>query len=117
MTAPSVGRIVHFRVSAADAEAINRRRADFAAYRRQVGAAQQGEPGSLDSGQSGHVGHTGNMAAEGDVFPAVVVRTWGSTPATFSANLQVFLDGNDTYWATSRSEGDGPGFWSWPPRV
>ncbi|GAA4560510.1 hypothetical protein [Planotetraspora kaengkrachanensis] len=32
-------------------------------------------------------------------------------------NLQVLLDGNDAYWATSRTEGDEPGRWSWPPRV
>jgi hypothetical protein len=43
----------------------------------------------------------------------MVVRTFGG-PA---ANLQVHLDGTDTYWATSRCEGEGPGFWAWPPRV
>ncbi|MGP3965694.1 hypothetical protein ACTWPT_58105 [Nonomuraea sp. 3N208] len=32
-------------------------------------------------------------------------------------NLQVFLDGNDTYWVTSRSEGDQSDTWTWPPRV
>jgi hypothetical protein len=30
-------------------------------------------------------------------------------------NLQVVLDGNDHYWATSRIQGDEPGQWRWPP--
>jgi hypothetical protein len=34
-----------------------------------------------------------------------------------TCNLKVFLDGEDCYWATSRSLGDKPGTWSWPPRV
>jgi len=50
--------------------------------------------------------------AEGEQYPAVVVRTFGGT----TVNLHVLLDGNDTYWATSRMEGDDPGQWSWPPR-
>ncbi|MEU5863527.1 hypothetical protein ABZ815_20320 [Nonomuraea sp. NPDC047529] len=49
----------------------------------------------------------------GDVFPAMVVRTSG----TAHANLQVHLDGNDTYWVTSRIEGDQPGTWHWPPHA
>lgn len=109
---PTIGRVVHYQLNAADADAINRRRADHEAYRRTAAAVPAGEPGSL---ASGHVGHVGNHAAEGDICPAVVVRTWGSTPATSSANLQVLLDGNDSYWATSRCEGDGPGRWVWPP--
>ncbi|MER6514725.1 hypothetical protein ABT158_48510 [Nonomuraea sp. NPDC001636] len=39
-----------------------------------------------------------------DVFPAVIVRTSG----TAHANLQVHLDGNDTYWVTSRSGATSP---------
>jgi hypothetical protein len=27
------------------------------------------------------------------------------------------LDGTDTYWATSRTEGAGDGHWAWPPRT
>jgi hypothetical protein len=99
MTA-SVGRIVHYTLNQADADAINRRRADFTAA-------------ESAAGRTGFVGHVGNSASEGDVCAAVVVRTWGYP----SVNLQVLLDGTDTYWATSRSEGDGPGHWSWPPRV
>lgn len=97
---PTIGRIVHYKLSSYDAEAINRRRADFT-------AAQSAAAGT------GFVGHVGNVAQAGDVCAAVVVQTFGG-PA---ANLQVLLDGNDTYWATSRIEGDGDCQWSWPPRV
>jgi len=87
---PTIGRIVHYTLSSADAEAIGQRRfTDIA-----------------DS--------AGNQAAEGDVYPAMIVRT---CPPGAAVNLQVLLDGNDSYWATSRTEGEGPGFWSWPPRV
>jgi hypothetical protein len=95
----TIGRIVHYTLNEQDAEAINRRREDAAL--RQAGAQE-----------TGFVVHVGNAAKAGDVYPAMCVRYWGS-----SANFQVFLDGNDTYWATSRSEGEGPGTWAWPARV
>ncbi|MDX3555175.1 hypothetical protein [Streptomyces europaeiscabiei] len=99
---PSIGRIVHYTLSEWDAGQINRRRKDF----HENGRAQAG---------SGFVGHIGNWAAEGDVFPAVVVKVFNES--TVTANLQVLLDGNDTYWATSAAEGDRPGTWAWPGRV
>ncbi len=94
---PTVGRIVHYTLTEADAEAANRRRGN----------------GSAGSDGGGMVVHVGNHAAVGQVCAALVVRTFDGP----YANLQVFLDGNDTLWATSRSEGDGPGFWQWPARV
>ncbi|MFF9215638.1 hypothetical protein [Streptomyces viridosporus] len=99
---PSIGRIVHYRLSEHDATDINRRRKDFH------------ENGSADD-RTGVVGHVGNHAAEGDVFPAVVVRVWNES--TVTCNLQVLLDGTDTYWATSREEGTDAGRWAWPERV
>lgn len=54
----------------------------------------------------------GNDVREGDVFPAIVVCVWQT-----SVQLQVFLDGTDTHWAASVSEGEGPRTWAWPPRV
>ncbi|OLE22369.1 MAG: hypothetical protein AUG49_19325 [Catenulispora sp. 13_1_20CM_3_70_7] len=111
MTAPTIGRIVHYKLTPHDAEAINRRRADANAFRRNhSGTVESGQPGA-----SGHQEHVGNHAQVGDVYPAVVVRVFD--PSVTTANLQVQLDGNDTYWATSRMEGDEPGFWSWPPRA
>ena len=56
----------------------------------------------------------GNHVAAGQVYPAVVVRVFDGG---VGANLQVFLDGNDTYWATSRLKGEEPGTWAWPERV
>lgn len=56
-----------------------------------------------------------NPVEAGQAYPAMVVRTFGGPVA----NLQVFLDGVDTYWATSRGKGE-PGEeckWFWPPHV
>jgi hypothetical protein len=106
---PTVGRIVHYQLSDHDAEDINRRRADAEAYRRANPRPEQaGEPGA-----TGHVMHVGNRAEAGQACAATVVRTFGGD----AANLQVHLDGTDTYWATSRGEGDQPGQWTWPPRA
>jgi hypothetical protein len=95
---PTIGRVVHYKLGEQDADAINQRRRDFAAAR---------------ASNTGFVAHVGNTVRAGDVFPAFVVATFGSA----AANLQVFLDGNDTYWATSREDGAEPGQWSWPTRA
>lgn len=78
---------------------------------------------------------SGNDPREGDEYPALIVRDWAGydaalkakfeageitladearTPVSWrdhirnsSVNLQVFLDGTDVFWATSRSEFDG----------
>ena len=55
----------------------------------------------------------GNRASTGDVYPMLICRVWGDTPES-SVNGQVFLDGADTLWVTSRSVGEGPGHWVWP---
>lgn len=107
---PSLGRIVLYRLHAQDAEQINRRRNDFSATTIAT-LGQVTWPGG--PGRSGHIGHYGSTVSEGDVFAAVIVRTFESAPV----NLKVLLDGNDDYWATSRLEGDEPGQWFWPPRV
>lgn len=90
---PSIGRIVHYTLTDADAKSIEQRRQSM----REKGY------------------HMGNDAHEGQVYPAMVVAAWGTTPDS-CVNLQVILDGYDTFWATSRSRGEGPGTWSWPPR-
>ena len=99
---PSIGRIVHYTLSQADADQINQRRKDFHESR------------SADQ-RTGFVGHVGNWAAEGDVFPAMIVRVWDE--AQITVNAQVFMDGNDVFWATSRAEGNTPGAWARPERV
>jgi hypothetical protein len=90
---PTVGRIVHYTLTENDAAAIKKARAD-----------------------AGYVAQHGNAPHEGDVLPMLIVRPSGS-PDGSSVNGQVFLDGNDTFWATSLTEGEGPGHWSVPPRV
>lgn len=84
---PTIGRIVHYRLSAGDVQSINIQ----------------------------HPPRDRNAVREGQVLPATVTAVFGE--ASGSANLAVQLDGVGTYWATSRPEGDGPGQWSWPPRV
>lgn len=95
MTQPSVGRIVQYVLSADDADVINRRR---------VPRATAAAPGVMF--------HVGNSAKPGDVFPLLVCRIWVSD----MVNGQVFLDGSDTLWVTSRHEGTEPGTWHWPVR-
>ena len=109
---PSVGRTVHYTLGSGDAEQINRRRRDADAYRR-LHPANHTLTDAGHPGRTGFVAHYGNGASEGDVYPAVVVRDWDEASGT--VNLQVLLDGNDTYWATSRIHGYGPGAWFWPP--
>jgi hypothetical protein len=99
---PTKGRIVLYRLSELDAVQINRRREDFQA--------------SLPD-NSGHQAHVGNHAAAGQEFPAMVVRIADFPGHDDICNLQVTLDGNDTFWACSRAEGTDNGCWSWPPRV
>jgi hypothetical protein len=108
MPAPTIGRLVHYTLTQWDADAINRRRADWERNRH--------DEVSGERGGKGYQAHTGNHAAEGDVYPALIVRVWGDTEQS-AVNLQVHLDGNDTYWATSRTAGDGPGHWRWPARA
>lgn len=91
MTQVSLGRKVHYKLSADDVAAID---ADF----------------PMDAG-----GHRRNPVREGQLCAADVVAVFeASTDNT--ANLQVQLDGNVTYWATSRREGTEPGTWAWPLR-
>lgn len=89
---PTIGRIVHYKLSEGDCERIvklaNRPHAD---------------------GSSPMT----NSARPGDVFPAVIVRVWEGS----CVNARVLLDGELDLWVTSRSEGEHDGFWQWPPRV
>lgn len=107
----SIGRIVHYKLSQDDAQDINSRRHDFLAYQRE--AKPPLSPGGR--GRTGHIGHWGNAVRPGDIFPAMVVKVWPNHPDGL-VNLQVYLDGNDVLWATSRAEGDEEGQWYWPVR-
>lgn len=108
----SVGRTVHFSLTAEQAAQVNRRRTDGMSIRDRM----QADPPTWPAGAQAHIGNT---ASEGDIVPLVVVRVW---PNEFGegkpgVNGQAFLDGNDALWVTSAAEGPGPGQWQWPPRV
>lgn len=86
---PTVGRVVHYRVSAEEAAQITER----------------------------HRSAGGNYAQEGDVYPLLITRVWGDQEYS-SFNGTLFLDGpNSTLWITSTHIGDGPRHCFWPPRV
>jgi hypothetical protein len=86
-TIPTIGRFVHYTLSAQDAALVSERR------KRQ--------------------GAHANAVEAGQVLPMLIVRTWGDTPES-CVNGQVFLDGDDVLWVTSRSVGEGPGHFAWP---
>lgn len=98
---PTIGRIVHYRLTADEAAAINKRRADARTER------------SLAKAEGGAVIHVGNTAHAGDVVALLVTDTHGAD----CVNGQAFLDGNDSLWVTSTTYGIGPGEWTWPQRV
>lgn len=101
---PTLGRIVLYKLSAYDADAINRR------YQH-----ARDNMNSHRENANGVVVGVGNNVSEGAVAPAIIVQVWG-TDETSAVNLQVFLDGNVTYWASSRCAGEGTGTWAWPVR-
>lgn len=107
----NVGEMVLYTLNEHDAEAINARRRDFQAFQRSHAHPHEaGQPGA-----SGHQAHVGNEAHRGDEFPALIVREF--TAGSSVVNLQVFLDGNDVYWATSRGEAEEPGPGRWVRRA
>jgi hypothetical protein len=88
---PSIGRVVHYQLSEDDAQLITHRRQTVQ-------------------------GLHGNFAQAGQIYAATVVQVWETNP-NGACNLQVHLDGTDTHWATSRTEGTAPGTWAWPART
>ena len=72
--------------------------------------------------EAGHATKTGNTVREGDVLPMIIVKVWNDTPDAM-LNGQIFLDGNDTLWASSINHNDSaaasrePGTWEWPDIV
>lgn len=91
MSHPRLGERVFYTLSADDAEEINR-------LRREAGM-----PATL----------AGKVPYKGDQLPAVLVKDAGNR----AWNLQVALDGADTYWVAGRAEGQGPGTWQTRPSL
>jgi hypothetical protein len=103
---PTIGRIVHYTLSEQDAAIVMRRRTTGESIAQRIANSQWAE---------GAQAHVGNDVKAGDVFPMLIVRTWGDTPGA-SVNGKVELDGTDVLWVTSRSVGTVPGTWAWPTR-
>lgn len=110
---PSIGRIVHYRLSADDVVQINRRRTTRKSIADRM---KYGDDPLMKAWPAGAQAHIGNDVKEGDVFPMLIVRVWGPS-AESTVNGQVFLDGSDVYWTTSVSVGEGPRTFSWPTRT
>lgn len=106
---PTIGRIVHYRLSADDAEQIMRRRTNGHKIRERM----EMTPPQWPTGAQAHIG---NDVKEGDAFPMLITRVWGDTP-TCAVNGQAYLDGNDVLWVTSACVGEGPRTFSWPTRA
>jgi|ERR1019366_3402535 hypothetical protein len=99
---PSVGRIVHLKLSDSCADNINKRRNDA-------------KVSKIASTNSGAMVHVGNDVRGGDIFPMIITRIWSENPDLNTAvNGQVFLDGNDLYWTTSVKQGTELGQWQDP---
>jgi hypothetical protein len=127
------GEMVLYTLSAADAEQINRRRTDGASIAARMKMRVRGEheaheeqiksQAAIYGWPAGAQAHIGNSAKEGAQYPAMVVEDWSQhteasgagTPDDPAVNLQVFLDGTDVFWATSRhedaSKSPAPGTW------
>lgn len=103
---PTLGRIVLYTLTAANADAINRRRTTTQSVTERLTALPQWPVGAQ--------AHLGNAVYSGQAFPMIVVR---SEPGEEAVNGQVWLDGTDVLWVTSAREGTGPGTWAWPPRA
>lgn len=99
MSVPAIGRIVHYKLSSADAQDITRRRGDARFY-------------GGDRPSDGGIVHVGNEVRIGDVYPMMITRNWGIPSGLVSG--QVFLDGNDTLWVKSVAPGPELGEYTWP---
>jgi len=99
---PSPGRIVQYELSENDADQINRRRKDARA--------------NSNVGTTGFMLHVGNDVRAGEKYPLIITRAWGNREES-AVNGQLMLDGNDTFWVTSVSHGDGPRHFKEFPRV
>lgn len=102
---PTLGRIVLYRLTEPNADAINRRRHH----------AREHMP-EHRANSNGVMVHVGNPVKVDDEFPMVITRVWGPE-ATSAINGTVMLDGSDTFWVTSAVHGNEAGRFRWPPRV
>lgn len=97
MTGPHIGMIVNYHLTPVDANAINNRRA----------AAVASVDAGILNGTLGAQLHMGTPVKADDTFPMIVTRVWqDDAKTTYFVSGQVFLDGNDTYWAQGEEIGE-----------
>lgn len=101
---PTIGRIVHYKLTKRDAVEINRRRTTPVSIK---------ERQHVLAWPAGAQAHIGNEVGEGETVAMVIVNVFESG----LINGKCLLDGTDDLWVTSVEEGDENGEWSWPPRV
>lgn len=106
---PSLGRIVLYAISLEDSQQINRRRTNGGAIAERIKKNTE----TSSAWPLGAQAHIGDPTSGGDVRPMIITQVHPDD----SVNGQVFLDGNDCFWATNIHQGPGPGTWIWPPRV
>jgi hypothetical protein len=97
------GRIVYYVVSEHTAAEIMRRRTNAISIAERI---------KVNKWPLGAQAHIGNDVKAGDIYPAMILRVWGTSGCS---NLKVILDGSDEYWATSVGyEADKrQGSWHW----
>lgn len=100
----TIGRIVIYRLTEADVEAVHRRRTTRGSIIERI---------RQNLWPLGAQAHIGNKVDVGQAFPMLIVRVWTAD----CVNGQVFLDGNDVLWVSSVLSDFGTdmhGRWHWP---
>jgi hypothetical protein len=99
---PTVCRTVLYTLDVYSAKQINKRRKAAVAH-------------FVEHGDDSFQLHHGNLVQPGQQYPMIITRVWGDRPES-AVNGQVFLDGSDSFWATSVVPGEGEGKYQWPTR-
>jgi hypothetical protein len=111
---PTLGRTVHYRLSEDDCNQINRRRTTGPSIAERIKRQMIADASDVTQPQwpLGAQAHIGAVVRKDDVAPMIVTAIG---PRGISG--QVFLNGNDVFWATDVQEGSQSGQWFWPPRA
>ena len=106
---PTIGRIVHLKLSKDQVEQINRRRTTGSSIYDRIQSKEW---------PIGAQAHIGNPISEGELVPMIITKVWPHEYGVgqHGVNGQAVLDGNDVLWITSAKQGTEPGQWQWPTR-